>query len=150
MDAPTLRPATPADAPAIVALLEANHLPAAELEAHLDNFVVAESGGRVVGCGGLEAYPKASACLIRSMAVDASLHGQGLGSRIMDWVIARAASLALRQLYLFTVNAREFYVRFGFEDATLDDFPEAARHSAQYGAVKRYGRDWGVIAMKRR
>lgn len=76
MSAPSLRPATPDDLPAIVALLEAAQLPPVELEQHLDNFVVAEIDGRVVACGGLEASPEASACLIRSMAVDARCAGR--------------------------------------------------------------------------
>ena len=143
------RPATPDDLSAIRALLHANHLPDAELDQHLDNFVVADADGRVVGCGGLKAYPEPSAGLVRSIAVDEGWRGHALGTRLTDWVLERAMSLALTQLLLFTVNARDFYLRFGFEDASLDDFPEAARHSAQYRAVHRYGREWGVIAMRR-
>ena len=85
-----LRPATYADVPAIVALLEASRLPAAELERHLDNFVVAEAGGRLVGCGGLEVYVEASAGLVRSMAVEEALRGRGLGTQLLDWPGLRA------------------------------------------------------------
>jgi len=150
MSAPVLRPATPDDLPAIVALLEAAHLPAVELEQHLENFVVAESDGRVVACGGLEASPEAAAGLVRSMAVDEPLRGQHIGSAVLEWVEARAAALGLTQLFLFTVGAPEFYRRFGYEDATLDEFPEALRHSAQYRFVRQRGKEWGVVAMAKR
>jgi len=144
-----LRPATPADVPAIVVLLEAAHLPTAELEQHLENFVVAEMGGRVVGCGGLEVHPQAASGLVRSMAVDESLRGEGIGTAVLEWVEARAASLEITQLFLFTMNAPEFYRPFGYEDATLDDFPEALRQSAQYRFVRQRGKDWGIAAMRR-
>jgi amino-acid N-acetyltransferase len=135
--------------PAIVALLEAAHLPARELEQHLDNVVVAEQDGRVVACGGLEAYADGTSGLVRSMAVDESLQGSGVGSRIMEWVLDRAKALGITQLLLFTMDAHDFYLRFGFTDATLDDFPEGARQSFQYRVISTEGRDWGVVAMQK-
>ncbi len=151
MSETTLRPATPDDVPAIIALLEANHLPAWELEQHLENFVVAERDGRVVGCGGLEAYPAGSAALVRSMAVDEPLRGSGLGSDILRWVMARAQSLGLSEYYLFTMSARDFYLPFGFTDATLDEFPEPVRESAQYKMAHRFGSQFPqLVAMARR
>ena len=145
----SLRPARPDDLRAIVALLQAAHLPPNEAEQHVHNFVVGERDGRIVACGGLEAYPKGSACLVRSMAVEEPLQGSGVGSEIMRWVLERARELGLRDVFLFTMTAADFYRRFGFRDATLDEFPPAARRSAQYGAVKRYGKEWGVTAMRR-
>jgi N-acetylglutamate synthase-like GNAT family acetyltransferase len=148
---PTLRSATPDDVPAIIALLEANHLPAWELEQHLENFVVAEDGGRVTGCGGFEAYPAAPAALVRSMAVDEPLRGSGLGSEILHWVMERAQSLGLTQLYLFTMLASDFYARFGFETVTLNDFPKAVRKSGQYQWLSEHGKDWPqIVAMAKR
>lgn len=142
-----LRSAAPDDVPAMVALLEAAHLPAMELEHYLDNFVVAEAIGRVVGCGGLETYAGCDAGLVRSMVVEVALRGTGVGARILEWVLERAHTLGLTQLFLFTMDAGPFYARFGFRDATLDEFPPAARASAQYQAVRRYGEEWGVSAM---
>ena len=147
---PTLRPATPGDVPAIIALLEASHLPPWELEQHIHNFVVAEQDGRVVGAGGLETYPNCAAGLVRSMAVDEPLRGTGLGRHILEWVMQRAADDGLAQLFLFTRDAREFYVHFGFSDATLDEFPEAMHTSAQYQGVKRFGKEFGIVAMTKR
>lgn len=63
--------------------------------------------------------------------------------------MARAASLGVTRLFLFTAGARDFYLRFGFEDATLDDFPEALRDSAQYRFVRQRGQEWGIVAMRR-
>ena len=119
-DIPILRPATPDDLAAIIALLEAVHLPPWDTEEHLHNFVVAEQGGRIVGCGGLEAYPAGSCALVRSMAVDESLRGSGLGREILEWVMEQARSLGLSNFYLFTMTARDFYLKFGFADVTLD------------------------------
>jgi amino-acid N-acetyltransferase len=145
-----LRPARSDDLPAIVALLAAAHLPAVELEQHLAHVVVAELDGRVAGCGGLETYEGTSAVLVRSMAVEEALRGSGLGTRILEWLLERAAALGSRELFLFTMSARDFYLRFGFVDAALADFPEPMRRSAQYRFVLRSGNEWGIVAMAKR
>jgi amino-acid N-acetyltransferase len=146
----TLRPSTPDDLPVFTALLEAAHLPPWGIEEHLQNFVAAEQDGRVVGCGGFEAYPAAHAALVRSMAVDESLRGSGLGTRILEWVMNRAAEQGLTQLYLFTMDAHDFYLRFGFVDSTLADIPEPVHASIQYQWLSEHGKDWPqIVAMKR-
>ena len=145
----TLRPAVTDDLPAIVALLAAAHLPPNELEDWIDHIVVAEGDGRIVGAGGIEVYPEDGAGLVRSMVVEEGLQRSGLGKRILDWVVAHARELGLLRLYLFTMNARDFYARYGFEDATLEDFPPAARNSAQYRFVSEHGHEWPIVAMKR-
>ena len=145
----TLRPAKIDDLPAVVALLAAEHLPPNQLEDWIDHVVVAERDGRVVGAGGVEVYPEDRAGLVRSMVVEEGLQRSGLGKRILDWVLAHARELGVQRAFLFTVNARDFYARHGFEDATLEDFPQSARHSEQYRFVAEHGHEWDIKAMQR-
>jgi amino-acid N-acetyltransferase len=100
-----------------------------------------------VACGGLEAYGTSG--LVRSIAVDEAWRGRGLGDQVTRWVLDRATALGIERLLLFTMSAPEFFARYGFADVTLDDFPAEARRSAQYGAVQRFGEQWGVRAMGR-
>jgi N-acetylglutamate synthase-like GNAT family acetyltransferase len=51
----TLRPATPADEPAVAALLTASALPLDGVHEALSSFVVAEEAGAIVGVAGIEA-----------------------------------------------------------------------------------------------
>ena len=143
----SLHPAQSEHVPAIKALLEAHRLPTAELEDWLEHFVVAERDGRLIGCGGLESYAEDSAGLVRSMAVEADMHGTGVGRTILEWVEAHGSELGLRRLFLFTVGAGPFYERFGYELVALDAFPPSAQRSWQYRIVQRRGEEWGVIAM---
>jgi amino-acid N-acetyltransferase len=134
----------------VTALVTAAHLPPWGIDEHLHNFVVAEQDGRIVGCGGYEAYPAGECALVRSMAVDESLRGSGLGSRILAWVEEQATSKGMTHLFLFTMGAHDFYLRFGWADATLDDIPEAAHGSTQYQFLAEHGKDWPqIVAMKK-
>jgi N-acetylglutamate synthase-like GNAT family acetyltransferase len=143
-----LRPATAGDIEAITALLVAAHLPAVELKEHIDHFVVAERGGQLIGCGGIEIYPNCTAGLVRSMAIDEALRGGGLGTRILEWVMEHGRAAGLDDFFLFTVDARDFYVPFGFADVSLDEFPEPMRQSAQYRATRMFGDEWGIKPMR--
>jgi amino-acid N-acetyltransferase len=146
----SLRAATLADLEAVTALVVAAHLPPWGIDEHLHNFVVAEQDERIVGCGGFEAYPAGHVALVRSMAVDEPLRGSGLGTRILQWVTERTTKNGMTQLYLFTVDAHDFYLRFGWADATLDEIPEAAHESTQYKFLAEHGKDWPqIVAMKK-
>jgi N-acetylglutamate synthase-like GNAT family acetyltransferase len=140
----------PANLEAVTAIVTAAHLPPWGIDEHLHNFCVAEQDRRIVGCGGYEAYPAGECALVRSMAVDESLRGSGLGTRILEWVEERAKNAGLTRLYLFTMDAHDFYLRLGWDDATLDDIPEAAHESTQYKFLAEHGKDWPqIVAMKK-
>src|SRR2546428_8418916 len=74
---PISPPATPADLPAILQLLEVSKLPRAELERHIGTTLVAKEGKQLVGTAALELY--GAAALLRSVAVAAEQRGHGLG-----------------------------------------------------------------------
>ena len=65
--APDIRPATDADYPAVIALLEAAGLPTAGVPQTLGDFLVADARDGLAGAVGLERY--GSAALLRSAVV---------------------------------------------------------------------------------
>ena len=126
----TLRPATAADLPAVVALLEANRLPTAGLAAPLDGFLVAEDGGALVGVIGLERY--ADVGLLRSAAVDAARRGSGVGRMLIERLLADAAARGVKAIYLRTTTAEDYFPRFAFEKVPRDAVPAPVRASVEF------------------
>jgi len=106
-------------------------------------FVVREDDGRVVGTGGLEVH--ATDGLLRSVAVEASYRGQGLGVALVDAVVARAVQLDLRSVYLLTTTARDFFLRHGFAECPRDEAPASIRESWEF----RTGCPASAVLMKR-
>ncbi|HJZ49735.1 MAG TPA: GNAT family N-acetyltransferase, partial [Roseiflexaceae bacterium] len=76
----TLGAARNSDLPAVLALLERSGLPRDGLSEHVATTLVARSGDAIVGSAALELY--GGAALLRSVAVDSALRGQGLGQRL--------------------------------------------------------------------
>lgn len=93
-------------------------------------FVVREDDGRVVGVAGLELHGDFG--LLRSVAVDADYRSQGLAAALVEAVLARAARVGLRSVYLLTTGARDYFARRGFADCPRDEAPPAIRESWEF------------------
>jgi amino-acid N-acetyltransferase len=121
----TLRPATPADAPAIHALIEAHlaegHLlprSIGELTVHAPRFLVAvarpshRSAATIIACAEL-APLSASVAEVRSLVVDQSVRARGIGRRLVDELRRSALREGFARLCAFTHDAG-YFVRKGF------------------------------------
>ncbi len=115
----TITPARPEDLDAIKALLLESGLPTAGVDDHWKTFLIARDGGAMVGCGGAEAYQFAA--LIRSVAVKPEYRSHGIGRRIVRQLLDRLASRGLREFYLLTTTAEEYFRRRGFKPIDRDE-----------------------------
>jgi len=128
-----VRPAKPADVPAIEALLEAAHLPARQVAEFIDSFLVAEQGGRIVAVGGIEVYEDTA--VLRSVAVDETLRGKGLGREVAAQLMENARAAAAADLYLFTVDSWPFWQKLGFVEIPMPDWRAPAQRCWQWRFV---------------
>ena len=130
-----LRPARDADAPAAARLLDAAGLCALDDTAQFGpNYVVAEdAAGAVVGMAGVEVHGDWG--LLRSVTVDAGMRGSGLGQRLAADRIAWARTRGLRELWLLTVTAQEFFPKLGFTVAARDEAPPEIAGTLQWAAM---------------
>lgn len=128
--AASIRAATPNDWQAIAKLLSASALPLDGAAEHLHEFVVAERGGVVVGCAGVEHY--ADVGLLRSVAVVASERGLGTGTSLVSRCISDARAAGLAALVLLTTTAERYFPRFGFDAIDRAHVPDAVRASAEF------------------
>ena len=94
-------------------MLEAAELPTAGVREHLADFWVARDGQTIVGCVGLESY--GDVALLRSLVVEATTRTRGLGNRLVGHLLEHARSRQVRELYLLTTTAEDYFPRFGFE-----------------------------------
>jgi amino-acid N-acetyltransferase len=76
------------------------------------DFVVAELDGRVVGCGALHVLWE-DLGEVRTLAVEQSALGRGVGSAVLEQLVDRARSLGLSRLFCLTFETR-FFARHGF------------------------------------
>jgi amino-acid N-acetyltransferase len=115
---------------AVVALLTHSRLPEAGLTEHVDSLLVAREGDRVVGCAALEVYGEQA--LLRSVAVDESMRGRGLGRDLTRAALELAEGRGVLTVYLLTETAAGFFPRFGFAVVDRASVSGAVTSSAEF------------------
>ena len=130
MSLPTLRDAVAADWDNIASLLRDAGLPIAGADAHVNGFLLATRGERVVGTAALERY--GDAALLRSVAVARDERGTGIGRELVAALVERARRDGIATLVLLTETAPQFFPRFGFRRVAREDVPQAVRASEEF------------------
>ena len=126
----SLRNAEPGDLPAVVSLLEQARLPTAGVAEALPHFLVAESGDRVVGVAGLELYDRSA--LLRSVAVDPSWRGTGVGRVLVERALETTKAHGIPDVFLLTTTAEHYFPRFGFVCVNRDAVAEDVKASPEF------------------
>ena len=92
----------------------------------LQEFVVAERDGGVVGCGALHVMWEDLA-EVRTLAVSPKVRGQGVGHELLCALVERARSLGVARLFCLTFEV-DFFARHGFvpvQEAIVDPAVQA-------------------------
>ena len=111
-------------------LLEAQHLPLADVDAHVGTMVVARNGNEVVGAAGVELY--ADGALLRSVVVSPLMQGQGLGRGLAEAALDVARSRGTGTAFLLTTTAEKFFAKLGFEPISRAEVPESVQASVEF------------------
>ena len=80
----------------------------------VQEFVVAEVDGEVVGCGALHVLWEDLA-EVRTVTVIESMHGQGVGHKILDQVLKNAKEIGVKKVFCLTFETK-FFGAHGFEE----------------------------------
>jgi amino-acid N-acetyltransferase len=128
VDGILIRRARTADVKAILRLIDlyapARQLlakPAVTLYEDIQEFLVAEQAGEVVGCGALHVMWEDLA-EIRTIAVDPEWHGHGIGHRLATGLLDTARRIGVERVFVLTFEV-DFFARHGFRP--IDGTPVA-------------------------
>lgn len=115
-----VRPAKTMDVKSIRALVDSYAAPGQMLAKEtvtlyesVQEFVVAELDGVIVGCGALHILWEDLA-EVRTMAVKKELNRQGIGHKILEAIIKRAGEVGVEKIFCLTFQT-EFFGSHGFE-----------------------------------
>jgi len=88
----------------------------------LEWFIVAEIEGDIVGCGSLCRLGQ-DLVEIRSLGISDGHKGQGIGSKMVDYLIEEARQLEIPKVMALTYEAK-FFQKNGFDIVQKEIFPE--------------------------
>ena len=128
-----LRRLQPAEYEGLKAALKAEDLPTDDLGCAFNRFYALEESGEVLGYAGLER--RDGAVLLRSVVVAPGRRGSGIGRRLVEAAIEKAAALGHRELHLLTITAAGYFERLGFERVGRESVPAGIARSAQFASL---------------
>jgi len=114
----------------IEALLQKCDLPFEDCNEHLENFFGIISDGRLITVGALQL--NGAVALLRSIAVPPENRQQGLAVKMTQHLLAVARSKQVRELYLLTEVAENYFARFGFCPVERETVPGEIKSTRQF------------------
>lgn len=131
----SIRPAVAADAYAIYnitqngvrseKLLARSH---ESIQATIENFLVYEIDGSIVGCVLLERYAAENAIEIGSVYVQSFYQNKGVGRRMIEYACNKADEWGAQKVIALSTQAIGFFMDVcGFHEGTIEDLPEPRR-----------------------
>ena len=93
-----------------------------ELVRDIGSFAVAEHQGEVTGCASLYVYDSGLA-EIRSLGIEAGWQGQGQGTAIVHYLLAKARQMAIKKVFVLT-RTPEFFMKQSFIPTSKSLLPE--------------------------
>lgn len=126
----TVRKAMPEDLPQVEALLAAAGLPLDGAPAAFAHGFVAAHDGIVAGAVALE--PFRDGALLRSLVVDPSRRGTGLGTVLVEVALHEARALRMPAVYLLTTTADGFFAKLGFAVVPRAGVPLSVQESVEF------------------
>jgi amino-acid N-acetyltransferase len=132
----TLRPATVQDVPGILDLIQPLEQKGAlvprsreRLETEIDDYVVIEREGMVIGCAALHPYIPERMGELACVALHSEYRGDKRGERLLAHIEGKASGFGIDRLFALTTQTAHWFRERGFEFAEVADLPEARRVS---------------------
>lgn len=106
------------------------------LETEIDQFAVIERDGTILACAALYPIPsqdgEIASAEIACVAVHPSYRKSNRGSQILEYLEQKARSMGIQQLFILTTRTAHWFLEHGFENASVDDLPNARQALYNY------------------
>ncbi len=123
-----IRPMVHSDIPEVFSLMQPSVdeeilVPRTEeqLEELMSDYVVYEVDGTLHGCGALHIF--GAKAEIAGIAVDETYANQGVGRKIVAYLLEKASGRKLQQVFILTTQSADWFLKLGFVKAGVADLP---------------------------
>lgn len=97
------------------------------LQNEIDDYVVLEREGLVIGCAALHVHADSWAGELACLALHPDYQGDKRGERLLTGLESRAAGLGLKKVFALSTRTVHWFLERGYTCATLEDLPPARR-----------------------
>jgi amino-acid N-acetyltransferase len=109
----------------------------ASIEATIEDFLVYEIDGSIVGCVNLQDYDDGAVIEIGSVYVQPFYQNKGVGRQMVEYAEVDAKQRGAQRVIAMTTQASNFFTKLcGFTEGTCDDLPRARQFDYQSNGRK--------------
>ncbi len=126
----SIQAAAPSDYHSVCELLSKHKLPIEDINRDLSHFFIVKQHGLPIGVIGMEQYGEFG--LLRSMATDPAYRNNGIASSLVAALFNYGKRLGLKEMYLLTETAENYFSNRGFQKINREDTPAALKQSAEF------------------
>lgn len=113
--------------------LQKNDLPYQDINADNIELFLANNNSDFVGIVGLEKFDDVA--LLRSMVVKEKFRGQGYGRKICTQILKIAQKYNIKEVFLLTCTAKDFFEHLGFKKINRDNAPETIKSTIEFSSL---------------
>lgn len=117
----------------IIKLLKNSNLPVKDLGTGNRMFLVALAAEKLIGVVAVELYDEYG--LLRSLAVNNEFRGLNVGKKLVAEAENWSRNNGLKQLYLLTTTAADFFPKLGWKTTERSSAPESIAASTEFASV---------------
>lgn len=119
--------------PTIEKILQKENLPYQDVKAENIQFYRAFSNADFVGIVGLENY--SNVALLRSMIVFDKFRNKGYGRRIVMQILEEATAKGIKEIFILTTTAKDFFEHLGFEVMERENVPHDIKSTTEFTSL---------------
>lgn len=116
--------------PTIEKILQKENLPYQDANAENIEFYMAFSDADFVGIVGLEKF--VDLALLRSMVVFDKFRNKGYGLKIINQILQESTAKGIKELFILTTTAKDFFERLGFGVIERKDVPDSIKATTEF------------------
>lgn len=125
-----IKPARKEDLDLIVKLLSDNDLPTVDVGESSVELFVGLINGEIVSTIGLERFTNIG--LLRSLAVRDGYKNRKIGDKLVSQLFDVCVENRIKDLYLLTTTAEEYFIKYGFRKVDRTDVPELIKQTKEF------------------
>lgn len=133
MQEPSFQKAKPSDLNLIKNILKTNELPYEDLETSNVELFLTYKNAKFIGVIGLERFDDTG--LLRSMTIEEKYRRKGYGKKICQKLFDYSKNTGIKELYLLTCTAKDFFEKIGFEVISRENVPDSIKSTTEFSEL---------------
>ncbi len=103
-----------------------------KLEMEIDDYIVIERDGLVIGCTALHCLDDTDSAEIACLAVHPDYQHAARGNRLLEYLIDKARKKKITRLFALSSQTMHWFIERGFLTATIETLPDQLRNFYNY------------------